>query len=250
MTGFAIASFLAFGALLVLFGSNSSALIAELGLHYPELGLLGSCLSLGLGVGIVLAGPLVDRLPRRPLFIAACACVVGACAVLGPGTGFRGLLISTLLIGFGAGSYETVLNALIVEIHGVEAPRRLVFIHCGATLAAALTPLFFEVLRESIALAWYDTFRIAGLAHLLLIGAAWFVPMRGAKAQASATVSGVDAGSTHDIEAEPGDDRLAFAALCLATFAYVGVESALTLFVADHARSDLGLDASRAAGTI
>ncbi len=45
-------------------------------------------------------------------------------------------------------------------------------------------------------------------------------------------------------------DRLAFAAICIATFAYVGVESALTLFVADHARTDLGLDASRAAGTI
>ena len=34
MTGFAVASFLAFGALLVLFGSNSSALIADLGLDF------------------------------------------------------------------------------------------------------------------------------------------------------------------------------------------------------------------------
>jgi fucose permease len=45
-------------------------------------------------------------------------------------------------------------------------------------------------------------------------------------------------------------DRIALAAICVATFAYVGVESAVTLFVADHARSDLGLDAARAAGTI
>ena len=64
LTGLAVASFLAFGALLVLYGANSSELIRALDLGYADLGLLGSCLSLGLGVGIVLAGPLVDRLPR------------------------------------------------------------------------------------------------------------------------------------------------------------------------------------------
>lgn len=252
MTGFAVATFLAFGALLVLYGSNSSELIAALRLDYADLGLLGSCLSLGLGVGIVVAGPLIDRLPRRPLYVAACSTVFAACAVLGPGTGFRGLLISTLLIGFGAGFYETVLNALVVEREGAEAPRRLVFIHCGATLAAALTPMGFELLRESVALAWYDTFRIAGAAHLLLIAAATRTPMRPAPGRASAAgATGPVPGASPDGVAQaPAGDPIAFAALCVATFAYVGVESALTLFVADHARTDLGLDPSRAAGTI
>ncbi|MFO0689357.1 MAG: MFS transporter [Myxococcota bacterium] len=255
LTGFAVASFLAFGALLVLYGSNGSELRAALDLSYADLGLLGACLSLGLGVGIVLAGPLVDRWPRRPLYVAACSCVVVACAVLGPWTGFRGLMVSTILIGFGAGFYETVLNALVVETHGTEAPRRLVFIHCGATLAASLTPLLFAVLRDSIELAWYDTFRIAGAAHLLLIAATRFVPMRPPPAHADfgdAAAFEVDPtrGAGPPARRAPGEDRLAFAALCLATFAYVGVESALTLFVADHARTDLGLDAARAAGTI
>ena len=125
MTGLALASFLAFGALLVLFGANSSELIAALGLGYADLGLLGSCLSLGLGVGIVIAGPLVDRMPRRPLYVAACASVAAACLVLGPGTDFRSLLASTIVIGFGAGFYETVLNALIVETHGDGGISRL-----------------------------------------------------------------------------------------------------------------------------
>jgi hypothetical protein len=61
LTGLAVASFLAFGALLVLYGANASEMIEALGLGYADLGLLGSCLSLGLGVGIVIAGP-----PRRP----------------------------------------------------------------------------------------------------------------------------------------------------------------------------------------
>ncbi len=242
MTGLAVASFLAFGALLVLYGANSSELIEALGLGYADLGLLGSCLSLGLGVGIVLAGPLVDRLPRRPLYVAACGCVTAACLLLGPETDFQSLLVYTVLIGFGAGFYETVLNALIIEEFGDVAPRRLVFIHSAATLSAALTPLFFNALRATTELAWYDTFHLAGLAHVALAAAVSFVPMRGAGGRA--------------LEAAPAtgpageQDRIAFAAICVATFAYVGVESALTLFVADHARTELGLDASRAAATI
>jgi fucose permease len=245
LTGLAVASFLAFGALLVLYGANASEMIEALGLGYADLGLLGSCLSLGLGVGIVIAGPLVDRLPRRPLFVAACGCVVASCLLLGPGTTFRSLLVQTILIGFGAGFYETILNALIVEALGDGAPRRLVFIHSAATLSAALTPLLFGALRTSFELAWYDTFRLAGLAHVALVAAVAFVPMRAdaRPRREPSVVSPIRNGGG-------GEDRIAFAAICVATFAYVGVESALTLFVADHARTSLGLDAARAAGTI
>ena len=201
----------------------------------------------------MIAGPLVDRWPRRPLFVGACASVAAACLGLGPETEFRGLLASTVVIGFGAGFYETVLNALIVETHADAAPRRLVFIHSAATLSAALTPLFFDALRHpgqvfaALALrglpdlAWHDTFRFAGALHLLLIAAAWRVPMPSTRREARASTSGPELVS---------EDRVAFVAICLATFAYVGVESALTLFVSDHARTDLGLDASRAARTI
>jgi fucose permease len=261
LTGLAVASFLAFGALLVLFGSNASALIGALGIGYADLGLLGSCLSLGLGIGIVIAGPLVDRWPRRPLYVAACGLVLAACVTLGPQTSFRSLLFLTFLIGFGAGFYETVLNALVIEEFGVVAPRRLVFIHSAATLAAALTPLFFDALREVAPLAWYDTFHMAGALHGALILGVAFVPM---DAAAGAVGDGADdvariadparsGGSDRAAAPRPSaddGDRVAFAAICLATFAYVGVESALTLFVSDHARTNLGLDASRAAGTI
>jgi FHS family L-fucose permease-like MFS transporter len=51
-------------------------------------------------------------------------------------------------------------------------------------------------------------------------------------------------------EAVPRVDRLAFIAICAATFTYVGVETALTVFVVDHATTDLGLSAARAARAI
>ena len=258
MTALAVTSFLGFGALLVLFGANSTELIARLDLDYADLGLLGSMLSLGLGIGIVVAGPISDRLPRRPLFVGACLVVIAATVTLGPETDYTVLLFHTVAIGFGAGFYETVLNALIVEEFGAGAPRRLIFIHSAATLAASATPLLFEAARTFTPLAWYDTFRIVGWVHLSLILAVVFVPMnlsprvialkRMDRVRSGREPRQSSAARTDSIP--PRDDRLALAAICVAAFAYVGVESALTLFVADHATSDLGLDATRAARTI
>lgn len=249
---------MAFGALLVLYGANSTELIATLGLDYADLGLLGSTLSLGLGAGIVLAGPINDRLPRRPLFVAACALVVAATLSLGPETSFQGLVIRTILIGFGAGFYETVLNAATIEEFGDQAPKRLLLVHSGASFAAMVSPLIFDAMRSAFATPWYDTFRAAGVLHIFLILGSFFTRLpkkadRGAENRGESTLA-----SSPDV-ASPSYDRsstqapagrLALGAICLATFAYVGVESALTIFVADHATSDLGLSPSRAAQTI
>lgn len=256
-TALGVASFLAFGALLVLYGANSSQLIEALELDYADLGLLGSMLSLGLGGGIVLAGPVVDRLPRRPLYVGACAIVLGAATTLGPSTTYEALLLHTIAIGFGAGFYETVLNTLIVEEHGTNAPRRLLFIHASATAAASATPLLISFARDFSPLTWYDAFRIAGFAHIALIVGASFVPMRSAPRRDNTehTDNTDDAEHTENdeyrtAEPSPKDDRLALAAVCVATFAYVGVESAISLFVADHTTTELGFDAARAARTI
>ena len=241
-TALSTASFLAFGALLVLYGANSSELLAAFEIDYAELGLVGSMLSLGLGAGIVVAGPTVDRFPRKPLYVLACLLVLAAAATLGPGSDYRALLIHTLAIGFGAGFYETVLNAMIVEQFRERSPRRLVFIHAAATAAASATPLLFEFARTITTLAWYDTFRIVGLTHGALIFAAAFVPM----GRAGEAPDGVETAAAP--ASRP--DRAALAAVCVATFAYVGVESALSLFVVDHAISSLELEAVRAARTI
>lgn len=240
----AVASFLAFGALLVLYGANASELIETLELDYEQFGRVGAMLSLGLGVGIIVAGPLIDRFPRRPLFLAACSLVVVSTTTLGPGSTYGALLAHTVAIGFGAGFYETVLNALIVEDLGPRAPRRLVFVHAGATAAAAATPLLFEAMRSVSALFWYDTFRLAGALHGFLILGALFVPMAAPRGHASRPQGESHAPPTR------GDDRRTLYAVCLACFAYVGVESAATLFVADHATSVLGLEEARAARTI
>ena len=144
-----------------------------------------------------------------------------------------------------------MLNTLIVEEHGTNAPRRLLFIHASATAAASATPLLISFARDFSPLTWYDAFRIAGFAHIALIVGASFVPMRSAPRRDD-TVNTVNTANDEYRTAEPSpkDDRLALAAVCVATFAYVGVESAISLFVADHTTTELGFDAARAARTI
>ena len=245
MTGLATASFLAFGTLLVLFGANATEIISDLGLDYAQFGLLGSMLSLGLGIGIVASGPISDRFPRRPLYISSCLLVIAAATSLGPDTTYQRLIVHMIAIGLGAGFYETVLNAIVVEEFPETAGRRLLFIHSGAPLAACIVPLLIDFVRNSGSLEWHETFRIAGLLHLPLVVAACFVTM----GFTSSPRSGL-----RDLEenATPAKaaDRLSLVVICVATFAYVGVESALTIFVVDHATTDLGLPAARAARTI
>jgi hypothetical protein len=53
-------AFLVFGVVLVLVGANQAALARDLALDLSRSGLLGSALVLGIGMGVVGAGPLVD----------------------------------------------------------------------------------------------------------------------------------------------------------------------------------------------
>lgn len=251
MVALSTASFLAFGALLVLFGANSGAIIESLGLDYTELGLLGSMLSLGLGTGIIAAGPIADRVPRRPLYIASCLVVIVATTTLGPQETYSGLLLRMTAIGLGAGFYETVINTLVVEEFGDGAPRRLLLVHSGAPLAACLTPLLIAFLEQEFAITWQQTFQGAGVLHLGLIAAVFFVPM-GSPSRGGGVIF---ADEHADSQPQPKsrsyrDDTPALVAIGIATFAYVGVESALTIFLSDHVTTDLGLLPSRAAMTI
>lgn len=252
----AAGAFLAFGALLVLFGANASEIVVALGIDDEGLGLVGSMLSLGLGAGILAAGPVVDRIPRRPLFLTACAVVVVATTTIGAWTSFPALLIHTACIGFGAGFYETLLNTVIVERGGAQAARRLLFVHAAATLGAAATPLAIAALRDAAAISWFDSFRLAGLAHVAIALLSFTTTMSSGSSSATvgspddpAPAAGPASGDVRQgrtaIAVDCQQDLPALTAACLAAFAYVGIEASFTLFVSRHSQLSLGLDALR-----
>jgi len=229
-----LASFACFGLVLVLIGANQAEIAADLGLDLAQSGLLASALAAGLGVGVVGAGPLFDRAPRRPLFVASM--LLAATALLGvdPGVSYPRLLLHFGAIGVGIGAYDTFISALIVERHREHAARPMVIVHAAATLGAMVGPLLFGLLTETR--HWTASFWWTGAAHLAIAALALCVgfprPMHR---------SGTRTAARTDPRLRAILRSRAILPFAVIAFAYVGVEACMTLFAVPYARASLEL---------
>jgi fucose permease len=225
-------AFLAFGVVLVLVGANQANLAAELGLDLARSGLLASTLALGLGAGVVIAGPLFDRYPRRPLFVGSA--LLAAAALLGVERemSYARWLAHAALAGAGIGLYDTLINAVVAERYRERAARPMLVVHSAATIGA----MFGPPLVGWIAATHHYTasFHAAGLAHVAIAAWAACVPM--------------PAPNPRDRlrgEVRGGLSLAPLLPLAAIAFAYVGVESAVTVFAVPYASEALALPAAR-----
>jgi fucose permease len=227
-------AFFAFGLVLVLVGANQASLASELGLDLAESGLLASALAFGLGAGVVIAGPLFDRYPRRPLFVGSA--LLAAAALLGVerDMSYARWLVHAALTGAGIGLYDTLINAVVVQRYEERAARPMLAVHAAATLGAMLGP----PLIGWIAAADHFTasFTAAGWLHVAIAGWAACVPLPGPAPRGRASGGGSARGALAIGPLLP---------LAEIAFAYVGVESSVTVFAFPYATGALGLDAAR-----
>ena len=235
MLALGFVGFLAFGITLVLVGANQPALAESLALDLSASGLLAASLSLGIGAGVLVSGPLVDRGARRLLFVASSAGATASLLAVRPEIGFAGAVASLAALGFSLGFYETLLNTVVVERHAPHTARPLTFVHSGATLGAML---------GAPALAWLAA--RAGWPATFQATAGAF----GALALAGLALR-LDAPPIARAEAADGGGRVSLAILPYAGVAacYVGVETAVTLFATPYARA-LGIGLERGVGAI
>lgn len=228
------AAMFCFGVVLVLVGANQAELARDLGLDLAASGLLGAALALGIGIGVTGAGPVFDRYPRRPLFVASA--LLAGLALLGVqrDISFERALLHVVGVGIGAGAYDTLVNAAIVERFRERAAKPMSGIHSAATLGAMLAPLGIGWLASRG--HWTGSFRLTGAAHLALAAAALAV-----RFPAPRPSERVGSGRTLSPALAP------FAAVA---FSYVGVEAALTIFAVPYATGGLALDADRGRAAI
>ena len=224
------ASFVAFGAVLVLLGANQDALARDLSLDLTQTGFLASALSAGLGLGVLVAGPLVDRWPRRPLFLTALLLAALALLGFGPGMGFAAAVGCAALLGFGIGIYDILISTLVAERFLEGAARPMSLVHAGATLGAVLCPLLVGWLGARR--GWAASFQVSAAAHALLAVALLALPLPAPPRRRATS------------EAR-GPLTAAMLPFALVSFAYVGVETALTLFAVPYAAGALDQDAGR-----
>jgi len=227
MIPLALGTFLLFGGVLVLVGASQAPLARALGLDLAGSGLLAAALSLGLGAGIVGAGPLADRWPRRPLFVGACAAGAVALALAGRLPGLPGALAVLGVTGLAAGALQTLANASLVDRYGDAAARPLAGVHLGATAGAILGPPLLGALAKLG--DWTLGFRALGGAFALL--GIWGLAV------------------SHPPPSRPPERApipwRALAPVAAMAGCYVGVETALTVFAVPWAAA---LDLSEARG--
>jgi fucose permease len=230
------AAFLLFGVMLVLVGASQAELARDLRLDLAGSSLLASFLAIGLGVGVAGAGPLVDRLPRRPLFVASS--LGAAAALLSVDTSMGPARASLLLaaVGIALGAYETLLNAAIGEAHGARAAKPLILVHSAATLGAMFGPALAAL--SAARLDWSASFRLVGAAHALLAVVALAVPFP------------PPARRPERRELLPPGAARALLPFALISFAYVGVETALTVLAVPYATVALALPEARGLAAI
>ncbi len=217
----ALLAFFAFGVLLVLPGALQPAFAQAFALDLAQSGGVASALMVGVGVGVVASGPVVDRSARRPLFVAASLAGVAALAAASFAPSYGALLVAFGALGIAGGGYETLLNAAVPEAFPARAAARLSVAHASATLGAALgAPL---LARGASAFGWPATLAtlaaaVAALAALGLV--ARFPAPPGAHAPRAAQA--------------PLPLR-ALAPLAIAACAYVGVETAFSALLPAYA---------------
>ena len=121
----ALLAFLAFGTALVIPGALQPHFARAFALDLAQSGLVASAFMVGILVGSLVAAPLVDRLPRRPLFVTAVLACALALLGMGAATSFAALLVGAFAFGSAAGAYETLLNAALPESQPERAAPRL-----------------------------------------------------------------------------------------------------------------------------
>ena len=226
------AAFLVFGVVLVLVGANQADLAAAMDLDMQGSGLLGASLSLGLGLGVLIGGPMIDQYPRRPIFCGATLIAGLSLASTSAEMDLTRAALHVGLAGLGCGLFETVLNVIATERYGEKSSRPVTFLHMAATLGAVMgAPLLAALAVEG---GFVAGFRATGLAILALSLWGLAAPVLGISMAPSG--SPTTTASPRSLLAHP-----ILLGLCLVSFSYIGVEAALTIFAIPYADGALGL---------
>jgi DHA1 family chloramphenicol resistance protein-like MFS transporter len=223
---------LCLGLVLTLLGANQADLARDLELDLARTGMLASALALGFLVGTLGAGPLYDRLPRRPIFVAAILVTAAGLFGFGSDLTFRGALFRFAWVGLGAGAYDTMFIAAVADRYRDRSAMPMSLLLTGTAIGAIVGPL----LIAAIATRWYWThsFHAIGIFHLVL---------------AAACLRTRFPEHTRSVRPETADPpaalSMAIAPFIVVVFAYLGLESTLSAFAIPYASDALSLDVIR-----
>ena len=164
-----------FGVSMITLGSVLPALVSKLGLSGLQATSLVTFLPLGMLIGSVIFGPIVDRFGHKALLVPGCIIVL---------LGVEGLIffrsvpllqVSIVGIGLGGGILNGETNALVSDISGEsEKGSRLSFLGMFYGLGALGIPSLLGILSEYYS---FETI-LQGIGLIMLAGILFCIPVR------------------------------------------------------------------------
>ena len=229
MIAFTFCGYFCLGLVLILLGANQADLARDLGLDLAHTGMLASAFAIGMLIGMIGAGLLYDRLPRRPIFVATILLTAIGLFGFGPNNSFPEAIFLFAVIGLGSGAYDTLFNAAVAERYGERSAKPMTLLHAGTALGAIIGPLVVA----AIATRWHWTrsFHSMGVAHLALAAAAGFIRLPEPTTSASSSKAELQAIFS-----------IAIVPFVVVAFAYLGLETAMAVFAIPYATDALALD--------
>ena len=118
-----------------------SAVGGEAGLTNEQLGRIGAATFVGLVAGILIAGPLADRLGAKAFAVAGNLLVGAGLALLGCARTYPAVLVAVFAMGFGAGVLDMVLSPIVCALQPERRTTAMNWLHSFYSVGAVGTIL-------------------------------------------------------------------------------------------------------------
>ncbi len=163
----ACVAMLIFGVVMSILGAVLPSVIAQFGLDKAMAGSLFPLMTIGMLLGSLLFGPIVDRYGYKSLLIVCSGLVLIGLEIIGRGGSLNALRVAMFLIGFGGGVINGGSNALVSDIATEDR---------GAKLS--LLGVFFGISAFSVPFLLGLLMNIFGYARLaMVVGLAVAIPI-------------------------------------------------------------------------
>jgi fucose permease len=133
------------------------------GLTHEQLGRIAAATFAGLVVGILLTGPLADRVGAKPFAVIGNLVIAGGLALLGLAPGYDVVLAAVFIMGLGAGILDMVLSPIVCALQPEKRAAAMNWLHSFYCVGAVVTVLAGTVaLRAGIGWRTVSLALIAG----------------------------------------------------------------------------------------
>ncbi len=135
------------------------------GLTSEQLGWIGTLLFAGLVAGLLIAGPLADRLGARVFVLLASGLIAAGLGIVAAAPSYAFLLFAATFLGVGAGVMDMILSPIVVALGPEHRTSAMNWLHSFYSIGAVLTTL-----GGSIAIRLAATRPIFGWRGVFLAG--------------------------------------------------------------------------------